>query len=569
MPLNDDMLEAAFGVAQQRALTEKSSIQTRLKISESMGMIQDAGQSELDAVDSWQDANYTIKSETNAMSARVDAANAKASLDLGTDSTKSNYRLSKLADDRETNYKNALEAEQIVFNKKQATFASDPLGWINAQITLPADVDVYNHFAFRHNAAETEYNETVQSTSATAVMNNAVRATTSAAMADASLKLVASAADKERAGVQAKFAQFNISGAQALQGLSQQDLSNAHSKLTEQESIQNFALRQEQMKASMAARAESNSRRALTDEQRSALGDAKLDIIHDQQQTLAYYNAAAEKLGGGEFDLPTVMGMLRNKATSEQANNIVRYGQEVSMADSAGQGTDGIPLLALGRTAADLPSIARMVRSKPQSIDKDVYEFSASAINEYTLSKGALLPKDPAIRNAEINKFVQDKAILDYSAIQDGKPNIYSAPTPKQLAESIPIMTQYPAIADVIKRSTDNPDVPIKDKDIINAAKQALAKNPSKGNFENIANSLEAYYVGVTKFNNVHKQFLEKGLPQQEAYNAMLPTGIFGRTQSVNLREPLEIRKILARTLAEANLKAMPAAPFNPPGILE
>jgi len=548
MPVSDPIFEAAARVAKQRAETEAANIRTQTQVSQSLAEIENAGTDQAYNIDSMQKATTTIVAAKDAMVADTQAATARAKLELGTDSKAGNYRLAKLANDRETNYDAAVQAEQIIFDKKKTTFASDPLGWIHAQITLPADVDVYNHFANRHNMAEQEYNSIVQSTTETARMNEATAVTTNAAMADANLQLVKAKAEDQRFNLKKEFAQFNITGAQALQGLSQQQLTNAHSALTEQEALGNFKLRQANMAAAAASREEANARRRLSDEQRIALGEQKAGIIADQNAQLGFFNKAVEKVGGVAMDLPTFLQKARSDKTGYVAN-LARYGQDLQDAETAGQGADGIPMLGVGMSAADLPGLLRVARARPKAIDKDVYEFTAKTEQEYTLAKGATLPKDPAVRAAEISKYVEDKAVLQYKAIDPTSPNIYSAPTPKQLTESIPIMAKYPAIADVIKRSVDNPDVPIKDIDIINAARTALAKDPSKGNFKAIADSLEAYYVGVTTYNNVHKQYLEKGLPQQQDYNAVVPLGMFGKNQTINMRKPLEIKKLLASSL--------------------
>ena len=550
MAKSNPVFEAAARVARQRALTELDNTRTQLSIVDSMTQIQDAGEDEIEAVDSFEDASTTIVAEKDAMAARVDAANARAKLDLGTDSEKGNYRLSKLAGDREANYNAAVQAEQIIFDKKQTKFASDPLGWIHAQITMPGDVDVYNHYATRHNMAETEYNEIVQSTTLTAQANNATKTTISAAMADANLQIVEAKSASERAGIQAKYSQFNISGAQALQGLSQQQLTNAHSALTEQEALGNFQMRQVQMAASQAGREESLARKRLLDEQRIAMGEEKAAIRADQETTAGFYNEAVRKLGGVELPTPQVLALLRTDKTGH-VGNLMRYGQEVQDATNAGVGSDGIPLLGPGMSAADLPSILRTARARPTALDKGVYDFTSAKVDEIVRTQGAALGKDPAERSAKIAEFVKVEAVKQLTSIDmtSDTTNIYAAPTPKQLTESVPILAKYPALQDVIKRSVDNPDVPIKDADIIAAAKIEVRKNPSKQNLEVVAKSLEAYYTAATTYNNVHKQYMEKGLPLQTSYNAAIPTGTFGRNQTVNLKDPIQIKRLLLQEL--------------------
>ena len=551
MAKTDPIFEAAARVAKQRAQTELDATRTQLSILDSITQIQSAGEEEIEAVGSFEDASTTIVAEKDAMAARVDAANARAKLDLGTDSEKGNYRLSKLAGDRESSYEAAVKAEQIIFDKKQTTFASDPLGWIHAQITMPGDVDVYNHYATRHNMAEDEYNSIVQSTTLTAQANNATKTTVSAALADANLQVVAAQADKERAGIQAKYSQFNISGAQALQGLSQQQLTNAHSALSEQEALGNFQMRQANMAAAHASRQEANARRALLDDQRIALGEEKAAIRADQETTAGYYNEAVRKLGGVELPTPQVLALLRTDKTGH-VGNLMRYGQEVQDAKNAGVGSDGIPVLGAGMSAADLPSILRTARARPTALDSGVYGFAAEKVDEIVRTQGAALGKDPAERSAKIAEFVKIEAVKQLTAIDTSKDssNIYAAPTPKQLTESVPLMAKYPALAEVIKRSVDNPDVPIKDADIIASAKLEVRKNPSKQNLEVVAKSLEAYYTAATTYNNVHKQYLEKGLPQQTTYNASIPTGAFGRNQTINLRDPIQIKRLLLEEIA-------------------
>ena len=545
MAKSNPFFEALARARQQESLAESENIKNSLAVSEAMDTISNAGSDAMEAINSFEDASIVVSSEKDAMAARVDAANAQAKLELGTDSTKGNYRLKDLADDRKSAYENAVKAEEIIYEKKSKTFVSDPLGWIHAQITTPADIDVYNHFARRHNMAEEEYNSIVTSTTATAQMNNATKATTSAALADANLQIVSASAEKERAKLTTEYAQHNIQGAQLLQSFTDKQLAHAESAVRLEESVQNFQVRQAQLALTYDQRQETLKRTKLLNEQLEGTLEERAQLKFEQESITNSYNSGVRALGGVELTTPQVLAALKMDKTG-YAGNLVRYGQDI---EANGGSKSNVPLLAPGMSPADMTGLLRAARARPTGIDKDVYDFTVSATGEAVRSLGVQLDKDPAKRAQQLAEEVKKKAVDQLAYVDNSKDssNIYSAPTPKQLAESIPILTKYPKLQEIIKRSTDNPNVPIRDVDILEAAKIDLQKNPSKENFKLITDSLGDYYRAVRDYNNTHKGYKEKGLPPQMTYNAVLPTGLFGGTQTTDMTDPLQVQRLMIK----------------------
>lgn len=541
----DDLFELLAKAAQERANAEAAKIKNSLAVSDALAIISGSGKSSTEAIQSFTDANVVVKSETDAMAARVDAANAQAKLDLGTDSTQGNYRLKELAGDRKTAYENAVKAEEIIYEKKSKTFASDPLGWIHAQITTPADIDVYNHFAKRHNMAEEEYNSIVTSTTATAQMNNATKATTSAAMADANLKMVVAAGQKELANNAVLYAQHNIQGQQVLSSLSEKQLGHAESAVRMEEAAQNFKLRQQQMALNSAQRAETLKRTQLLNEQLEGTIQDRTQLKLEQESLTTSYNSGVRALGGVELSTPQVLTALKNDK-SGYVGNLLRYGQDI---EANGGSKAGVPVLGPGMSPADMTGVLRAARAKPNGIDKDVYEFAVTATGDAIRALGATLDKDPAKRAQQLAVEIKKAADTQLERIDNSKDssNIYGAPTPRQLAEAIPVLTKYPKLQEIIKRSSDNPNVPIRDVDILEAAKIELQTNPTKENFKLISDSLGDYYRAVRDYNNIHNGYLEKNLPQQRTYNAVLPTGLFGGTQVTDMTDPLQVQRLLIK----------------------
>ena len=327
--------------------------------------------------------------------------------------------------------------------------------------------------------------------------------------------------------------------------MSDKALSHEESAVRLLESAENFKLRQQQMALNSAQRSETLKRTQLLNEQLETTMEGRAQIKMEQDAQTEAYNAGVRAIGGRELSTPQVLEKLKNDKTGYQGN-FVRYGQDIL---ANGGSKAGIPVLGMGMTAADMMGMVRASSARPTGIDRDVYEFGATETNKAIETLKNALDKDPVKRALQIKEEIYKSASAQLASIDNstGATNIYSAPTPKQLSEAVPVLNKYPKLQEIIKRSTDNPNVPIKDMDIFEAMKTELQTNPTKENFAEIATSINHYYSAVREYNNTHKGYLEKGLPQQKTYNVALPTGLFGGKQDIDMTDPLQVKRLLIK----------------------
>ena len=122
--------------------------------------------------------------------AQVDAENAAAKAALTGNWTDAGSKANYWASQMHENTDKAYSALDAIKEKESFNLLNNPLGFINAQFTLPSDKAAYNYYAQKGNMAENTLNTLTKATTDAAIENNATMLHTSTASAQAQLDLI-------------------------------------------------------------------------------------------------------------------------------------------------------------------------------------------------------------------------------------------------------------------------------------------------------------------------------------------------------------------------------------------
>jgi hypothetical protein len=256
--------------------------------------------------------------------------------------------------------------------------------------------------------------------------------------------------------------------------------------------------------------------------------DAKKDKLEDDTAMMNDYNVGAKAFGRPQFsDIRTFKRVSQTMSTRDpEFMKVLGYGQDVNL--KAGV-TNDIPVSnSAGHTAL-------VYASGTVPAGNIVGRFLAEEVAQAKLSPTA--PKDREALAAHITDNATTQALGFQKRIIPGKGNIYEAPPTSVVMASVAAATD-PFLSSVIKPTLDvDPKVKISDE--LMYGKALDFARGGKGNLNVAASGLVTYYQKAALENNLLNQYVEKGLPAQKDYRAVIDGGVVDLTNIVDVKRAL------------------------------
>ena len=502
------------------AQAQASNQQTQLDIAKQMDIEQGQSDAMVLARQAIGGADQTIIAGKNSRAAAVDAKASSIRTEFGADPTlqgsESNYWLKEAQD----NAHKAYAALDVINGKKQATLLSDPLGFISAQFTLPADVATYNYYAEKHNLAEGRVKDITSVSDANVIAADRAAAKTSTEEAIAEGDKAAALSVLDVAKIREAAAGTRIKGMAELNSLSRDQASLALQIHQSANSDRGLQLQEQAHKDLMEDRAQ---RRADAQER---LNDKK-SSMEDQEALRNAYNMGAKATG--RVQIPdarswrTTNGALQKDPLFWET---LGYGQQLQMTDGV---TNGIPVANSAGQAAMLYHSGR-----PPAGD-NVAKFLTDTVEAVRLEPTA--PKDKEGLTAAITVEAQKRAKVMAARIDPKAPNIYTAPPVSVVMQALGADTD-PFLDTVVKPMLAI-DANVKIPDDVMFGKAADFAKGSKADFNVAADGISSYYKIAALKNGILNGYADKGLPAQTSYNAVINGAV------VNLVDPIAVKKAL------------------------
>jgi hypothetical protein len=467
------------------------------------------------SVKDYTDASVAVENVVTGFKAKTDERNAAAVGYWNADPQKAGNFLEETARTAQEAYRNAMAKFAVVKDKQSLNFFTNPLAYVSAQMTLPADIAEYQKYKGQFEGAETAHNETLSAVTATGQMNKTIEQQTSVALQDAKNRQLLAKSSADQAALLLKSGALNLDGIKVLSSLTAEDLSSANHSIQTTLSLAHYEL-------SLRSADSMEAVRKINAEMLSERLEQKQTTAAEQQKTLEWYNTGARKFGAPEQnDYKVVYTLL--KSNQPQAVNFVGYGQQSEVS-----GTQfGIPLAA---TPAQVISTLMKSRANPVVGDENSpARFLADQFN--TVSKNpAWQAQKPEGKEAILNDAIRIEAVKQQAGISMEKPNMYKAPSISAIAAAIPpeaLGNRFiqesiiPLGVGAGNNQPTNPDL------ILGAAKAVLEKDPSR--FNEVKQGIAQFFRAAVKVNNASKDYAGMVLPQQMTYNARLKFGsLFG-----------------------------------------
>lgn len=514
----------------QSALTQRKTTETATRVAIQNDAISNATEEGIAAVRAASSADEIASTAMRGRKAETDSANALAKSFLGLNPNEAAFRLQNLASTREEAYNKANEIAAQIRDKKQATLLNDPIGFINAQFTLPADIAQHNYYASLHNNAAEEYDGIVESGTKTGQMNKALEATTSAVEAQAELDKIKALAKEKEATLTIQGAQLQIQGAQALQQLSTAQLNQAHLRVSVFGEEESMKLRREQFAALQ-------EQRKFAREEAATRKTAKESALADEEQMVAAYNLAAARDGYAQLPKSVILARVKRAgADGEIVRMAITRGENLLLAGSS----EAVPV---GTTAVESALYYNKTGGTPVGTTATTVNFLRNRVADFAANPLVAAEKDPAARAAIVNKLLLADATKQLSVIRADEPNIYAALTPLALAQAVPSLLnkQFKFLQEaVFPMSEASPNIPISDDKILAAALVTVQKDPTRLN--EVVTTLGSYYSAAAQANNKLKGYKEMGLPLQNGYNAQIGKSVMDLTDTLALRRYVMVK---------------------------
>ena len=521
--------------AEQRASTTFASI----KAHELMDQ-QEAAAREMQTATMAEGLNKaTISEAESSFAANSDAKKAAQNLALGFDpldqGSKSNYWIREMHE----NAAKAYAALDVVNEGTSKTLLNDPLGFISAQFTLPADIAAQHYYVDKYNAAAGSLNEITQASSAASIAINQSQQTTSVAMASAKADNAMQLATLAAAKIKHESAGIQKAGVIEIDQLNAKQLALAVQVHAVQNSDAHLALAQQ-------SAADSHAMHLRNMELAQANLDKKSDDDVGWQAQMDNYNAGAR--AGGKVIYDSVQMFKKAQAqygSSDNFKNTVVYGMGIL----ANNGNPvGVPVAPTAGIAA-----ANYAAGGTRLVGNVAGTYLAEEWNKAKLSPTA--SKDPIALAAAVDKQAVAGANNQLRSIDNSNPqvhNIYQAPIPAVLFKSTAVMsnpflaTTLAPIVELDKRAT------ITDETLVAKAAAYAQQNPGAGNFNVAAAGIATYYQAAMAKNNMVNMYVENGLPPQKTYVAK----ISGR--DINLASQADVKRALFLMSGNSQLGSSP-----------
>ena len=487
--------------AAANSIASASDQQAKIDIAKQMDMRDKAASDATGAIETEAISDKIISAQKHAAAATVDAQNAAAKVALSTDWLDMGSRSNKLARDSAESFDKAGLIAAEIQKKRSATLLDDPLGFISAQFTLPADIETHNYYAQKHNDAEAELSQITKATNDAAITNNNMRQQTSAEAALAEQNKVAAAATLNIAKINIDMAGRRIEGIKELNNLTTQQAGLAYQALSAHNDQIRLSLQAQSNADQHAARLEASADRQERSEQK--LSD-RADLVAMQMDR----NTGAKTMGRPAVDN---IDVFRREYIANQKNpdyqNMISIGQQVGLNKGSVTG------ISIAPTAGDA---ARMYAAGGVNLRGDpVAKFLAKTYDEEA-GKNLASKKDPVAFADHVSTIAKSVAQTQLSSIDDQKDNMYAAPTPSILTRAKAVISNPFIVDTVMPMVALNADMKLDSNTIMAKAIDFAKSNPA--NFNVAAEGVAAYYKQAVLTNNMVNRYVERGLPEQKQF---------------------------------------------------
>jgi hypothetical protein len=523
---NNPVINAAAANAQAAASNEA----TRLDIMKQMDIQDSIANASSDSIRAIAIADKTIKSQGNAAEAEVDAQNAAARLALSSSWIDQGSRSNKYAAEMRDNYDKAAAVADTIQKKQSATLLDDPLGFIEAQFTLPADIDTHNYYAKKHNNAESAMNELTQATNAAAIANANMKKRTSLESAEAELTKVAETANLQLQSIRRQSAGDKILGLKELNNLTTAQASLAYQALAADNAQQHLAI------AKQTAADQHAQRMMMAADRAEKMNQKELDRA-DLVSLMEARNLGAKQLGRVQIES---VDLFRREYIAQQKNPV--YQDMVSIGQQVQTNNGNITGISLGQNAG---TIARNYAAAGTNLTGNVAgTFLAQTYDAVKATPAAAAAKDPVAFSELVNQQATSIAKSQLTNIKDDLPNIYKAPSPSILVQANAVKSNPFIVDTVIPMVKVNPNTQIEAGAMLS---KAADFSNSSGDFNSAAAGIASYYKQAVLLNNKTNRYIENGLPRQVKYEARINNRV------VDLTNELQVKSVIMN-LQRANL---------------
>jgi hypothetical protein len=513
--------------AAQAAQAQAGDQQAKVDIAKQLDQQEAASNAQMLARTAMGNDEATISAAKNTRQAAIDATNANIRLGFGADTTaqgsESNYWLGEM----QNNAHKAYAALDAINQKRQATLLDDPLGFINAQFTLPADIATHNYYAEKHNIAEQALNEITSASNAAVIASTNAAAKTSQEEAVAESDKAVQSALYDNAKIKEGMAGNRIKGIVDINALTTQQAAMALQVHQAQNSDKSLVLQEQNHKDMMDLRKERL--------------DAAAEGKADQEEMRQAYNAGARRMGKPTIDdLTSFRRYFATQSKNPDFMDVLGQGQEIQMNSGTSNGVS---------VAGSAGRAAMIYASGPTNNLKldPVGSFLVDRLAEIKANPAA--PKDRDALAAAVTDHAKTIALAQSKQIRDDSPNIYAAPPPTVILDAVGPKSD-PFLDAAIRPLVTDPSVKIPDGKIFGAAFDFASQGKGKGSLNVAAEGITTYYTQAVLQNVLLKQFGEKGLPTQTNYPAVID-GV-----TVDATNPTEVRKAILMHNTKAAIAA-------------
>lgn len=489
------------------AQAQASSQQAQLRIQEQLDAQEAASQQAILAATSVGNAQATIKSSEESWKASSDAQIASIGVALGTDWTTQGSESNYWATQMKENAHKAYESLDVIKDKQSKTLLSDPLGFISAQFTLPADIATHNYYARKHNVAEQALNEITNASNSAAIAAKQMEQRTSEAVAEAKANEALANAAKDVANITANAAGNKIKGIVEINSMTAQQADMAFKIHAANNSDAQLALQQRQAD-------DLHAQRMMAQTQRQEQLDAKAATLDDWKAQLDIRNIGAKAMGKAPV---TSIDMFRREynmsGKTQDYQDMLNYGMDISL----NQGSlSGVPVAQnAGRAALNYAKGGVNLNGNVAGT------FLTQVLGQQKLLPTA--PKDQAALAEQVTS-VATKIAKDQLASIDNSnpaaPNIYAAPPPSVMLQSKAVQSSPFIMETLVPMLEQNKNLQLPDAVLV--AKAADYAKGGKANFNVAVAGIAAYYKQATIINSANNRYVEHDLPKQTSYTARI-----------------------------------------------
>lgn len=454
---------------------------------------------------------------------------------LGTSWTAQGSESNKWAARIKENAEKAYSALDIIKEKQTKTLLNDPIGFIEAQFSLPADIATHNYYADKHNKAEDNLNRIISSSNAAAIAVKQMEKRTSNEFAEAKAQEAMALAAGNVAALKRQSAGDKIKG------------------ITE---INNLTAKQTDLV--FRVHALRNSDESLELQRQSQSDNHKLATVRLQQRQEELANKAATEeewrvdmetrnIGAKAKGVPEIVSLaaFKREFTGPLSKNPIyqdmfAYGSAIQMNDGS---LSGISVAQNAGSAARNYAATGGVNLANNPVGSFLSQvYSAQRIHPTA-------PKDPiafaeVVNTAAINEASNMRRSIDNS--NPNTPNIYAAPAAAVMIKTFGVMND-PFIVETVKPMLDlNPNTVITDATML--AKAADYAKTNRANFNMAAESISDYYKRAVVLNNSIKLYKENGLPAQTNYIARIDN------KNIDLTDITQVRQYIFKKNMQGNM---------------